>query len=58
MQTVHLVQAFIAGKGQALKAEQTLVCTSAEARSERNSSNSLAGPCTREKFQMPQKYGR
>ena len=30
MQTVHLVQAFIAGKGQALKAEQTLVCTSAE----------------------------
>ncbi len=30
IQTVHLVQAFIAGKGQALKAEQTLVCTSAE----------------------------
>jgi hypothetical protein len=30
MQTVHLVQAFIAGKGQALKAEQTLVCASAE----------------------------
>lgn len=30
IQTVHLVQAFIAGKGHALKAEQTLVCTSAE----------------------------
>lgn len=30
IQTVHLVQAFIAGKGQALKAEQTLVCASAE----------------------------
>lgn len=30
MQTVHLVQAFIAGRGKALKAEQTLVCASAE----------------------------
>ncbi|MBP7705169.1 MAG: hypothetical protein KA105_07785 [Caulobacter sp.] len=30
MQTVHLVQAFIAGRGAALKSEQVLVCTSAE----------------------------
>jgi len=30
MQTVHLVQAFIAGRGQALRAEQPMVCASAE----------------------------
>jgi hypothetical protein len=29
-QTVHLVQAFIAGRGKALKSEPALVCTSAE----------------------------
>jgi len=29
-ETVHLVQAFIAGKGQALKSEPTLACASAE----------------------------
>jgi len=30
MQTVHLVQAFIAGRGKALKAEPALVCATAE----------------------------
>lgn len=30
MQTVHLVQAFVAGRGQALRAEQPVICTSAE----------------------------
>lgn len=30
MQTVHLVQAYIAGRGQGLKAEQTVICASAE----------------------------
>lgn len=30
IQTVHLVQAYIAGRGKALKAEQTLICASAE----------------------------
>ncbi len=29
-ETVHLVQAFIAGRGAALKSEQTLICASAE----------------------------
>jgi hypothetical protein len=29
-QTVHLVQAFIAGKGKSLKSEQVLVCASAD----------------------------
>ncbi len=29
-QTTHLVQAFIAGRGKALKAEQPLVCRTAE----------------------------
>ena len=30
MQTVHLVQAFIAGRGKALKSEQPLVCKTPE----------------------------
>lgn len=30
MQTVHLVQAFVAGRGQALKAEQAMVCKTPE----------------------------
>jgi hypothetical protein len=29
-ETVHLVQAFIAGRGSALKSEQAMVCKSAE----------------------------
>jgi len=29
-ETVHLVQAYIAGKGKGLKAEQVLICKSAE----------------------------
>jgi len=30
MQTVHLVQAFIAGRGKALKSEQAVVCKTPE----------------------------
>ena len=30
MQTVHLVQAFIAGRGKALKSEQPMVCKTPE----------------------------
>jgi hypothetical protein len=30
MQTIHLVQAFVAGRNDALRAEQPLVCASAE----------------------------
>jgi hypothetical protein len=29
-ETVHLVQAFVAGRGQALKPEQTMACKTAE----------------------------
>lgn len=30
MQTVHLVQAYVAGRGKALRAEPAVICTSAE----------------------------